>query len=189
MILKKHFLGAGLFLIMAPACMAATVRVDSTPGFDFSNYKRYSWRVHPVFEKRPELAEKYSVGIELVKNTANQILISRGFQSTRDEPNFYITFLLTGEARKDIEVVAVSGGYGWGGWYGWPSTYYPAWSSTVVSNYVEGLLVLDVVDAKTSQLAWRAYCRDDVRDWKNRDKNVKKVLDKALKQFPPKSRK
>jgi hypothetical protein len=114
--------------------------------------------------------------------------MGRGYQSTEQTPEFYITFVLTGRAREDVDVVYLSGAYGWGGWYGWGSTYYPAWTATIVSNYTEGTLVLDIVDAKTSQLVWRAYCRDDVKDWKNRDKNVKKLVDKALKRFPPKAK-
>jgi Domain of unknown function (DUF4136) len=175
-------------LLMATAATAQKVRVDSTPGFDFSDYKRYTWRVHPVFEKKPELADKYSVGIELVKNAVNQNLLARGFQSTQGPSEFFITFLLTAENKQDIDVVYTDGAYGWGGWYGWNSFYYPGWTETVVTNYLEGTLVLDVVDAKTDQLVWRAYCRDEIRDWRNRDKNVQKAVDKALKRFPPKSK-
>lgn len=175
-----------LFLALTLPAYAQNVRVESTSGFDFKNFKKYSWRTHPVFEKRPELAEKYSVGIDLIKNATNQILLPRGFQSTRDDPDFYITFLLTGEARKDVDVISMSGAYGWGGWYGWGPSYYPAWSTTVVSNYVEGILILDIVDAKTNQLVWRAYCHDDIREWKDRDKTARKVMEKALKRFPPK---
>jgi hypothetical protein len=149
--------------------------------------KKYSWRVHPVFEKKPELAETYSVGIELVKNAANQNLMARGYQPTQQPPDFFITFLLTGKMKQDVDVEIDSGMYGWGGWYGWSSMYYPTWTRTVVSNYVEGVLVLDIVDAESNQLVWRAYCRDDVREWKDRDKNVQKVINKALKRFPPKS--
>jgi hypothetical protein len=162
--------------------------VESTPGFDFTNYKRYGWRVHPVFEKKPDLADKYSVGIELVKMAVNDNLLARGFRSTRDPPDFYITFLLTGEQKQDIDVVYLDGAYGWGGWYGWDSFYYPAWTETVVSNYVAGVLVMDVVDAKTDRLVWRAYCRDEIREWRDRDQNVRKAVNKALKRFPPKAK-
>jgi uncharacterized protein DUF4136 len=165
---------------------AATVRVESTPGYDFTKFKRYSWRTHPVFEKRPELSEQYSVGIQLVKNAANDHLIGRGFQSTQEPSDFYITFFLTGAARQDVDVVYLDNAYGWGGWYGWSSMYYPSWTQTVTTNYVQGTLVLDIVDVKTNQLVWRAYCRDDIKEWKNRDQNVKKTVVKALKRFPPK---
>lgn len=176
---------AAAFLLLMPAAWAERVRVESMPGSNVTGYKKYTWRTHPVFEKRPELAEKYSVGIELVKNAVNQNLLGRGFESTQQSPDFYITFVVTGNARQDVDVVYVDDAYGWGGWYGWPAYYYPAWTETVVTNYVEGTLILDIVDAKTAQLTWRAYCTDEIKDWKNRDKNVTKIVNKALKQFPP----
>ena len=52
----------------------------------------------------------------------------------------------------------------------------------------KGMLVMDVVDAKTSKLLWRAYCGDEVKDWKNRHKIVEKVVRKALGRYPPKSK-
>lgn len=175
-----------LLLVSFSVADAQKVNIESTPGFNFTNLKRYGWKVHPVFEKKPALAEKYSVGIDLVKNATNQNLMARGYQPTQQSPDFFITFLLTGEMKQDVDVEYVSGAYGWGGWYQWNSVYYPAWERTVVSNYVEGVLVLDIVDAKSNQLVWRAYCRGDVRDWKNRDKDVQKAVNKALKRFPPK---
>jgi hypothetical protein len=114
-------------LLLLPACAEAqSVHVDSTPGFNFASYKTYSWRVHPVFEKRLELAEAYSVGIELVKNAANQNLTNRGFKPAQQTPDFFLTFLLTGTMKQDVDVQFESGAYGWGGgWYGWNSMYYP----------------------------------------------------------------
>jgi hypothetical protein len=179
---------AGLFVLITSDAIAQKVRVDSTPGVDFARYKRYTWRVHPVFEKKPELADKYQVGIELVKIAVNRNLLNRGFESTQQSPDFFITFFLTTEQRQDVDVVFSDGAYGWGGWYGFGSFYYPAWTETVVTKYLEGMLVMDFVDAETKQLIWRAYCRDEIRDWRNRDKNVMKAVDKALKSFPPRSR-
>lgn len=175
-----------LLLSLAPA-RGDSVHVQSTPGVPFSSLKQYTWRTHPIYEKKPQLAEEYSVGIELVKNAVNQNLMGRGYQSTRLSPDFYITFVLTGQAKQDIDVEYVDGFYGWGGWYGWPSMYYPTWTQTVVTNYIEGTLVLDFVDSKSNQLIWRAYCKGDVKDWKNRHKDVEKAVNKALKKFPPKS--
>ena len=127
-------------ILLSQPILAATVRVESTPAFDFTRYKRYSWRTHPVFEKRPELSERYSVGIQLVKNAVNEHLMGRGYQSTQGPADFYITFFLTGEARQDVDVVYRGDAYGWGGWYGWSSMYYPSWTETVTTNYVEGRL-------------------------------------------------
>lgn len=176
----------GLLLCLIPPIAAQKVRIDSTPKFDFTNYKRYAWRTHPVFEKKPELLTTYEVGIELVKSAVNKNLIGRGFQPTQQTPDFFITFMLSGEQRQDVDVIYVDGMYGWGGWYGFDPFYYPSWTETVVTNYVQGTLVLDFVDAKTNKLVWRAYCWDEIKDWKNRHENVDNAIKKALKKFPPK---
>ncbi len=47
---------------------------------------------------------------------------------------------------------------------------------------------MDIVDAKTSKLLWRAYCGDEVKDWNNRHKIVEKAVRKALDRYPPKSK-
>src|SRR5262245_2721623 len=105
--------------LFSPVANAARVRIESTPGIDFAKYKTYTWRDHPVFQKQPQLAELYSVGIQLVKNAGNQNLMGRGFESTRDNPDFFITFFFSGQQKQDVDVVYDSGAYGWGGWYGW----------------------------------------------------------------------
>ena len=175
-----------LFLLAASVAFAQKVRVESTPGIDFTKYKRYTYRTHPVFEKKPALAERYSTGIQLVKMAVSRNLLKRGFEPTDHEPDFLITFVLMGEQAQDVDVVFADGMYGWGGWYGWPSYYYPSWTETIVSNYINGALMLDFVDAKTDQLIWRAYCTGEINDWSNRDKVVDKAVDKALKRYPPK---
>ena len=84
---------------MLPLSVVAAMCVwNRPPEYDFTKFKQYSWRTHPVFEKRPELAEKYSVGIQLVKNAANEHLIGRGFQSTQGPSDFYITFFSDGRS-------------------------------------------------------------------------------------------
>jgi hypothetical protein len=54
--------------------------------------------------------------------------------------------------------------------------------------YKTGILVLDVVDAATSKLIWRAYCSDTIRDIANRDKNINATVKKAFDKFPPKKK-
>jgi hypothetical protein len=54
------------------------------------------------------------------------------------------------------------------------------------ASYAEGMLVLDFVDASTKEVAWRAYCRDEIREMTTRHENIEKTVKKALKKFPPK---
>ena len=56
----------------------------------------------------------------------------------------------------------------------------------MVENYLEGILLLDIVDAKTNKLLWRAACKVKIEDMSERHKNIEDTVKKALKSFPPK---
>jgi hypothetical protein len=169
-------------LLSANGMPGQTVEVDFDRSIDSSAYRRYSWKVHPLLERDPELLQ--SVGAELVRMAVNKELMGRGFEPTEDEfADFHVTFF---GARKQGQEVTGAVTVSSGGWYGTGSYYQSGWTKVMVSNYTEGTLVLDVVDAKSKQLAWRAYCKGVIRDPSKRDKIIDKAVEKALKKFPPK---
>jgi hypothetical protein len=171
-------------LLGAPAAFGQTVHVDFDRNIDSSAFRSYSWKVHPQLEQDPELLQ--SVGAELVRMAVNEVLIGRGFEPTEDEfADFHVTFFGNRKQKQEVTGAVTVGG---GGWYGAGSYYQSGWTKVMVSDYTEGTLVLDVVDAKTKQLAWRAYCKGVIRDPSKRDKIITKAVEKALKQFPPKPR-
>ena len=178
-----------LLVVLATLTLASTasgqkVDVESAPNTDFSKIRHYQWRTHPVFEKHPELKEVYSTAIQLVMQEGNAQLVKRGLQPADASPDVYVTFLLqaTPESR---EVTTTISDPWWGPGYGWYAA--PVWTTTTVENYMQGMLVLDIVDAHTSNLLWRAYCGDKIEDFRKRDKNIQAIVKKALKRFPPKS--
>ena len=60
---------------------------------------------------------------------------------------------------------------------------------TAYRQFVDGTLVIDIVDAKANRLVWRAMYQDKVTDWKTRHKIITKAVRNALKKFPPKQQK
>lgn len=165
--------------ICAPGASAQKVKVDFDQDFDFSTLKTYAWKRHPAMEGDPEL--RRSVGAELVRMAVSRELLDGGFlPEDVGAPDFYVTGF--GTRGRGSEIVGAIGG-----WYGSSNPYWATgWQSVMVRNYVEGTLVLDIVDAKTAQLVWRAYCKGAVRNPSKRDKIVNKALKKAFKKFPPK---
>lgn len=170
-------------ILLTQTALAQEVKTDFDRSADFTTFRRYAWKVHPLLEKDPELLN--SIGAELVRMGVNEKLIDRGFEPTEVEfADFFVTFF--GGRRKEQEVVGATsfstgGGYGWGA-----PQWQTGWTEVMVRNYVEGTLVLDFVNAKTNELAWRAYCKGAVRNPNKRDKVIYKAIEKALKQFPPK---
>jgi len=172
----------GCLLLALPA-HAQKVTVDFDHDADFSRIRGYQWRTHPVFEKRPDLKERYSVGIQIVLEAGNAQLMKKGLQPADVSPDVFVTFFLVAQDEQRLKTVD-----DFGPWYGTAYGWYgqPVWSHTEVEYYKAGMLVLDIVDARTSKLIWRAYCSDTITDMRNRDKNITSAVKKALKKFPPK---
>jgi hypothetical protein len=173
------------YLLVAQSARAQKVKVDFDKKYDFSKIHHYEWRTHPIFEKHPELREQYSTAIQLVMSDSNQELMKKGFQPAETKPDIFLTFFVTAQGASKTYTDVIGGGYGYG-WYGWYAP--PMWTVTRTENYLEGTLVLDMVDPAKTQLVWRATATDAVKDFKNRDKNVESAVKKIFKKFPPKQK-
>jgi hypothetical protein len=174
-------------LVLAQFAHAQKVKVDFDQSFDFSKVHRYQWRTHPIFEKHPELRDRYSTAIQLVMNATNQQLMKKGYQSVSGTPDVFLTFFVTARdmTKTYTDLIGPSGyGYGWYGWY-----MPPAWTVTRTEQYLEGTLLMDMVEPKATQMIWRASATDSIEDFRNRDKNVDSAVKKIFKKFPPKRKK
>jgi hypothetical protein len=154
---------------------AQDVKVDFDKAFNFAPVKTYSIKVgtswgNDLSERRvlaeidQEIAGKgwKKVG-EAEANV--QVLVHGATQTKRTANTFYSGY----------------GGYRYGGFGS---------SSTMVSEYTVGTLVVDIFDGKTKNLVFRGVAEDEISD--NPSKNVKrleKASTKMFKNFPPAAKK
>ncbi len=64
-------------------------------------------------------------------------------------------------------------------------------ATTQVRDIVVGTLVLDMADAKKSQLAWRGMAVKEVKTQaspEKRDKSINETMKKIFKNYPPKQK-
>jgi hypothetical protein len=173
-------------LVCVVPLFAQKVNVDYDKSQNFSTLHTYKWRKSPMFEQHPELEQKYYVGIQMVMDLVNQQLMAKGFQPADGAtPDFFVTFVIGTENR--TESTTISSGYGYTPWYTLGPVWQPMWDETMTSQYVAGSLILDMVGGQNHQLLWRAYCFADIREPNKRYNVVKKTINKALKDFPPKA--
>lgn len=182
-------IGLGVYALLTGVLCAQTVKTEHDKKLNFSKYKKYQWREHPLVAKHPEVRQ-YTVGAQLVQSDVNENLMNRGYVPVEESPDMFVTFFITARGGQEVTSVPASsiqaGYYMWPySWYTWSPMWFTAWE-TEVRNYIEGILVLDFVDAKSNQLIWRALCKDKIDDFKNRHENIAKTVEKALKKFPPK---
>jgi hypothetical protein len=161
---------------------AQKVVVETDGAFNFMNHRRYQWREHPLAEKDPVM-QSATVAREVIRSRVNETLMAKGFEPVDGAPDFYVTYFAGGNITEELRVIAAVGS---SSWYGWGSVYTDGWVKYGLDQHINGFLVIDFVAAETSQLAWRAVCKDTIKDLKKRTDNITRAVDKAMKKFPPK---
>jgi hypothetical protein len=114
-------------------------------------------------------------------------LTAKGLTKTEASPDVTVAYHIAFDKEKDISAWSTGGGpyrYRWG----------PGWGSTEVrvSEILVGTLVIDMADAKKSELVWRGIGVKEVDTQakpEKRDKNIQGAVQKILKNYPPKTKK
>ena len=161
------------------SCSSLDISTDFDPTQDFSKYKTYRWErikerdPNDILTKNLRLRKRVLVAV-------NKGLQEKGFEKLdRGKPDF-IVFVHAGVQQKTN--VYYHGGYYYGGWWG------PYGSSTSVSHYNQGTLVLDIVDPEEKELSWRGIASDVVQSYSDPEalqEELDYVISIMFEDFPP----
>jgi Domain of unknown function (DUF4136) len=170
-------MGAALVLAMAAAAMAQQVETTVDRTADFSKYRTFSIEIatpwgNPIGEKNmlAELTDAFT---------------AKGWAlDTQGSPNARILVHGATEEKQRLDTFYTGGyGGGYGGW-GWGGV---GSSTTTVSEFTQGTLVVDIFDAATKTLIWRGVAQDELKAKQTkREKQATKAVTKLLRDFPPK---
>jgi len=181
-----------LFAVLAcqvAACASVRTHYDFDPGADFSAWRTYAWYPSgspPSGDPRldnPLLHDRIEAAVDLT-------LGAQGFTRVRDgTPDFYVNYHLSTEQRLDVTTIDRSyvrgpGGSRWRG-AGWGGV---GWTETVVDQYEEGILVIDLVDAAMRRLVWRGSGTRRLASNPRPEQvtqRVNEAVAEILAQFPP----
>ncbi|MGK0500821.1 MAG: hypothetical protein ACJAYG_002475 [Oceanicoccus sp.] len=180
------------------ACSSITVTTDFSP-IDFSGFKTYAWLYTDVVE---ENGKSNDIIDGKVKAIVDANLKSKDFTIVaKDSADFYVNYNVTTQEKTDIKTYNSYGGYYPGyrsyGAYGMSRNYayydtrmaMPPLQEQVITEHVEGTLILDIVDPKTNKLVWRGTAGkhlDDAVSPEDREEVIREVVSKLLAQYPPK---
>ena len=157
--------------IAVSGCSTLTVNHDWDEQADFTKFRKY--KILPGPQAGDQLVERR------ILDAVRVHLGERGFEEDEANPDFLIAIHGDVEDRVDVQTYN----------YGYPYAGYPYWHGgrdVSVSQYQEGTLIIDFVDAKENELAWRGW-GTKILDDKTREASVLQgIVDKILGQFPPK---
>ena len=172
----KRALGLGVLMVLVAATATAMdVYVDYDPTVDFSAYKTFTWGPTPNTSLSGESPLMHS----RLKNGIEYYLVEGGRIEVDEDPDLYVTY----HTNTTDELAFSVAGMGYGFSSGW--TWDPYWggmhgfsggggtSTTTVTTYERGTIVIDIWDAHTKTIVWRGTAEAVLKE--NPKKGAKQV--------------
>jgi hypothetical protein len=170
------------------ACSGTKVQSDYDPAYNFMQLSTYAWAVRSEEGKDPAVFN--NIVESRVKEAVNQALQAKGFREVSSDPSFLVAWHGAINDQHSVNTVGTSYGYGWGWYGGWGGPGMTT-STTYVSTWQEGTLIIDVVDPTDNKLVWRGSAQGEVDEYKNDPERMQQELNDAVTKmmatFPPSS--
>ncbi|HMD43964.1 MAG TPA: DUF4136 domain-containing protein [Candidatus Acidoferrum sp.] len=169
-----------LILIMAPLAGAKS-KVDFDPNLDFSKFKTFAYiGGSQMLEFRP-------LNPDRIKNDVHaqvaKALIARGLTEVNpdQQPDLVVRYSANSQSK------IVTGGLGAWDQLGGFEAYYWAYTFDLMQaeSSLDGMLVIDLIDLKRKDLAWRLYIVDKIVDEDSIWGKVLGEIPKGFESYPP----
>ena len=171
---KKYF-----FLLLASATLGLTscspfnVKSDYAETANFNAYKTYKLRIDDL--------KLNDIDKDRVLNEVSRQLQTKGL-SVSDNPDLIVNVKANHKKIQDVQSTQLYGMYGWGGPFGWGVGVNRTWTS----NYTQGSLIIDLIDAKTQKLVWQGVGSGiSVDSPKQKQKQIPEIVSEIMANYPP----
>ncbi len=160
------------FFILA-SCSSVRVNSDYDKKANFNNYKTYAFLKSGV-----DKVEISDLDKKRILRSIDEVMTTKGF--TKDaNPDILISIFTKEKERVDIYN---SYGFGWG----WNPYWGMGMNYNRVSTTPEGVLYIDLIDAKTKELVWQGEGSGNLtKDTNKKDERIQTFVSKILEQYPP----
>lgn len=174
-------------LLLLTGCQTATLsELDYNPKQDFSGWTLWQWADPDIqFTQGSTPSELDADRLRLI---IDEELLQWGYLHN-NQPDFLIRARLGREIHSERVYYRHSGYYDpWRRHRYWSQHYESGWLDSQVVSYPVASLQLDMLDAHTGKLAWRAQQQWPIRQQQSpiqREQALRKAVQQLLKSFPP----
>ncbi len=166
----------GTVLLLAPMSVwAQRVTTDYNHKTNFSEYHTYAWRSREGMGSHNAFQDGFLD--QRLREAVDRELQSKGWVETNNSPDVYVTYYAGTRERENVaNFPYVVDPWFWG-----------YWNDVMVTHYIHGTFIIDMIDAHTNHLVWRAYATDNVDRLPQLEKakTIDKIAEKAFDKFPP----
>ena len=163
-----------LLLCVVASCSSVQVNTDYDKAVDFTQYKTYAY-----YKTGIDKVEISDLDKKRILRSIDESMLAKGFTKS-DTPDLLIN--INAKSEKNVNVNQFYAGYG----YGWGLGWSPYWGDASLSSSTDGILTIDLIDAKKKELIWQGegigYLTKNTDE---KDENIKAFVTKILAQYPP----
>lgn len=179
-----------LFLTVASALTAQTVKVNWLAKAPFADYKTYAWK-----EPSSQTTDFFT---QWVKPDVDAQLAAKGFHKlgAGQKPDLWVAYHVHTQEEPDSKTTVDGFGVGGGGWglsdcwdgCGWGENDDGSNNVMTRTPHMMAMLTVDLADTKTNKLVWRAQATVESvsKTEKGDEKQVEKAVERMFKKYPPK---
>lgn len=168
-----------LFIILA-SCSSIRVASDYDREANFNNYKTFAF-----FKPGIDKAEINDLDKRRILRAIEAELLAKGYTKS-ENPDVLVSIFTKSNQRVDIYNNAWGyGAWGWGGYGGWG--WRTGWNNNQVSTTTEGVLYIDLIDAKKKELIWQGSGTGNLetRNVEKKETRIKEFVSEMMVQYPP----
>lgn len=172
--------------VVLNACSGVPVSTDYDPDWHLSLPASFAWMPRPHRQTADPLVDNDLVANRVHRAVSEQ-LEAKGLNeaASQQQADLLVTYHIGEEERLDINSFRSNYGY----YPCWHCFGYPGFDSDIwVTQYTEGKLVIDLVDAKSKQLVWRGVAKRRLPSFNTpaeRDAYIRETVTAIFKNFPP----
>jgi hypothetical protein len=170
-------------LALVGCASAPTVRAMFEPSTNFAQYKSFGF-MSPLDTDR---AGYRSIVSQQLMAATQRELEARGMTRVEASPQLLVNF--SADLSEKLQVTSMPGPTVVSGRYGYRRGVYstwPAYEQTTVTQYTQGTLTIDIVDAARKQLVWEGVVTDSVtqKDLDDIPTAIKAAVAAAFTKYP-----
>jgi len=175
---------AGLLLLLGPSGCTTTSRVGVTNDFDhavnFRAFKTWAWYPQQPRDAENGPAKGYESFLDKrMRASVASEMTQKGLTEVATAPDIYVAYSARVEDKQQVSPYYNGMGYPYGYGYGGYRGYSP------VTQYKAGTVVIDIIDARRKELAWRGTGQAQVNQNTIDEVETHRIVNGILSTYPP----
>ena len=179
---------AAFLLLLGPSGCTSASRVGVTNDFDhavnFRAYKTWAWYPQQPRDAENGPAKGYESFLDKrMRAAVAREMTNKGLTEVEKAPDIYIAYSARVEDKQQVSPYYNGLGYPYGFGYGYYGRGY-----SPVTQYKAGTVVIDIIDARRKELAWRGTGQAQVDQNTIDEAETTRIVNGILSTYPPQDR-